>query len=156
MSLIRSDLQIALNDLYTLAQASAEQYQNMADFIDDQAIGHLLLTIADRRLALAEDLEAAIRQTDDLPTAPDSDRETSLQLMHRLQAFLSADQSQDILKQRLVAEQELLEQLAQVAQSPSAEHAGLDVSYQALLERFNLHVSETKQELRQHIDGETA
>lgn len=156
MSLMRSDLQIALNDLYTLAQASGEQYQNLADFIEDQAIGQLLLTIADRRLALAEDLEAAIRQTDDLPTAPDSDRETSLQLMHRLRAFLSADQSQDILKQRLMAEQELLEQLVQVAQSPSAEHAGLDASYQGLLARFNLHVRETKQELRQHIDAGAA
>ena len=111
MSILRSELQVALQELYRMARESVDHYQDAAEFVDDKTVTRLFTRIAGERDELARQLASAIRDTDDLPAAPDADREAGEQLIHRLHAWFTADQTQDVLAQRLKAEQELARQL---------------------------------------------
>lgn len=104
MNLLRTDLQTALHDLHVALQESIDNYQDAADFIEDSEVSELFDSIADEREALRSDVEQAIRQADDLPAAPDSEKEAGEQLIHRLQALFSRDQAADVIAQRLESE----------------------------------------------------
>ena len=137
MSILRSELQVALQELYRLAQESVDHYKDTAQFVDDEAATRLFIRIADEREAFARQLASAIRDTDDLPAAPDADREAGEQLVHRLHALFTADQTQDVLEQRLKAELELAQQL------DSNRSAAPEDVYQRLHDTFTRHVDDT-------------
>lgn len=147
MNMMRTELQTALNDLYVLVQESIDHYEDVAEFIEDDAAATLLKNIAEKRSVIGDELEQAIRDTDDLPSSPDADRETGFQLVQRLRALFSADQTQDILTQRLEAEIELGTQLQDL------RDAELEEPYQTLLGRFEQDVATAEQRLRKFIDG---
>lgn len=143
MGILRSEQQLALQGLYQLAQESVDHYRDSAEFVDDDAAAQLFTRIADEREALAGQLAQAIRDTDDLPAAPDADRETGEQLIHRLHAWFTADQTLDVLQQRLLAEEELAAALA------DNKHAISDPDYQHLHQQFASQVSNATQSLKQ-------
>lgn len=112
MGILRSEQQVALQGLYRLLQESADHYRDAAQFVDDAKAADLFTSIADGRDSLAEKVAQAIRDTGDLPAAPDADKETGEQLLHRLHAWFTADQTRDILEQRVQAEEDLTAVLA--------------------------------------------
>ncbi|WP_347332869.1 hypothetical protein [Marinimicrobium locisalis] len=104
MNLLRTDLQTALHDLHVALQESVDNYQDAADFVEDSDVSELFDSIADERESLRSEVEQAIRQADDLPAAPDSEKEAGEQLIHRLQSLFSRDQAAEIIAQRLESE----------------------------------------------------
>ncbi|MEX2333657.1 MAG: DUF2383 domain-containing protein [Pseudohongiella sp.] len=143
MSILRSQQQVALQELYRLAQESADHYRDSAEFVDNEAAAQLLNHIASERDQLAQQLAQAIRDTGDLPAAPNADREAGEQLIHRLHTWFTADQTRDVLEQRLKAEQALANILRE---NKDAENAD---DYQRLHEHFISQVENVTQKLAQ-------
>ncbi len=143
MSILRSERQVALQELNRMLLESIDHYRDSAEFVDDQHAAQLFTRIADQREPLAEQLARAIRETGDLPSAPDADVETGEQLLHRLHAWFTADQARDVLEQRLQAESTLAETLAE------NRHETPDSTYQALHQRFVSLVENATQALKE-------
>lgn len=143
MGILRSEQQVALQGLYRLAQESVDHYRDSAEFVEDSALMQLFTRIADQRESLAGSVGQAIRATDDLPAAPDADRETGEQLIHRLHAWFTADQTRDVLQQRLQAEEELATALTQSRDESS------DPTFRHLHQLFVEQVTDVTQTLRQ-------
>lgn len=116
MNLLRTDLQTALHDLHVAVQESIDNYQDASDFVEDRRASELFAAIAAEREPLRDEIEQAIRKADDLPAAPDSDREAGGQLLHRLQSLFSRDQTEDVIAQRLEGEA-ALEQVVEEGQA---------------------------------------
>ncbi|WP_341939067.1 hypothetical protein [Marinimicrobium sp. C2-29] len=104
MNLLRTDLQTALHDLHVAVQESIDNYRDASTFVEDRRASELFAAIAGEREPLQGEIEQAIRETDDLPAAPDSDREAGEQLLHRLHSLFSRDQTEDVIAQRLEGE----------------------------------------------------
>ena len=124
MSLLRTDLQMALNDLHVTLMESADYYSDAAGFLEGdahQTLCEQLQRLAEERSALAGKVEAAIRQSGDLPSVPDADRETGGEWLQRLEAVLDEDQAEHILAQRLEAEDNLLQELSAYTMAPVRE-----------------------------------
>lgn len=145
MSILRSEQQVALQELHRMAQKSVDHFEDSAEFVEDEAAAQLFKRLASEREQLAQQLAQAIRDTGDLPAAPDADREAGEQLIHRLHAWFTADQTQDVLEQRLNAEQEVLHTLH------DNKIASNDVDYQSLRQRFISQVENATQALKQAI-----
>ncbi|BFM19210.1 hypothetical protein [Gilvimarinus japonicus] len=111
MSVLRNDLQVALNDLHVALMESADHYRYAAEFVSDALTGELFETLAEARDLLADEAEEAIRDSGDLPSVPDVDRETGEQLLQRLEAVFSADEAADVMAQRLEGEAQFEELL---------------------------------------------
>ncbi len=144
MSILRSELQVALQALHRMAQESVDHYHDAAEFVDDEDTTCLFNRIADEREDFVRQLNAAIRDTGDLPAAPDADREAGEQLIHRLHALFTADQTQDVLEQRRKAELELAQQL-----DGNRSDAADDI-YRRLHDTFSRHVDDTIVLLNKH------
>ena len=89
MSVLRNDLQVALNDLHVALMQSADHYRYAAELVANELACQLFETIADSRDLLAKEAEEAIRDSGDLPSVPDVYRETGEQLLQRLEAVFS-------------------------------------------------------------------
>ncbi|MDO3386319.1 hypothetical protein QWI17_10760 [Gilvimarinus sp. SDUM040013] len=115
MSVLRNDVQVALNDLHVALLESADHYRYAAEFVTCELASELFKTLAEARDLLASEAEEAIRARGDLPSVPDPDRETGEQLLQRLEAFFSADEAADVMAQGLEREAEF-EQLLNAPQ----------------------------------------
>lgn len=111
MSILRNDTQVALNNLHVALMKSADHYRSAAEFLSDQPVSQLFESLANERDRLAKEAEEAIRESHDLPTIPDADRETVEQLVQRLKASFAADEVSDVLAQRLKFEAQLEQEL---------------------------------------------
>ena len=109
MTLLRNDVQLALNDLHRALRYSVDQYRDAAEFLDDSEASAFCDKLAKEREALASEVAAEIRSRGDLPAAPDSDREAGEQLLQRLETLFSADQTREVLERRRDAEREFMQ-----------------------------------------------
>jgi|SRR5688572_14194771 len=108
MNLIRTEQQVALNDLLVAAEKSADLLRDAAKFLDDDNTEHELEQLAERREMVAQGLRSAIYALDDMPSAPDPDAENTEKLLHRISAMISGEKSQETtLRQRLTTEEHL-------------------------------------------------
>lgn len=108
MTLIRDERETALNDLHMAFRHSADNYRDAAEFLDDPDASHRCEAIARERDALADSAADEIRALGELPSVPDRDRETGEQLLQRLGAMFSPDETSRVLEQRRDADRELL------------------------------------------------
>lgn len=102
--MLRSELQIALNDVEVALQEAADGHEWAADFVPDPELSGLLREIAAERRALSEALGEQLIELGDLPRAPDSDLETVRDLVSRIRAAFSPDERQALLEDRAAAE----------------------------------------------------
>ena len=115
MNLIRTQQQVALNDLLVATEKSADLLRDAAQFLDGTGMEHELAQLADRRDMVTRDLQQAIRALDDMPSAPDPDAESTEKLLHRISAIFSGEKSRETtLRQRLTTEEHLTTLLADV------------------------------------------
>lgn len=121
MNLIRNERQAALNDLLVAVEKSSDHYRDAVNYLKSSYPSNELRQIARQRDQMALRIEQAIRQADDLPSAPDEDRETFEKLLHRMHASISEDEILDLLQQRLAAEQDFLAMIDQSRQGDWAE-----------------------------------
>ena len=140
MNLLRTDKEVALNDLLVASRESIDHYQDAVEYLDYDHVTPVLRMIMQERLGFIERIEQAIRALGDLPSVPDPDRETGEMLLHHITAALSSDTATQILEQRLKAERHLLE-LVQVCRA-----AGLDDEHGPLLR-------ELEQQIHTAIEG---
>jgi len=151
MSIIRNDRQLALNDLVVAIKELADHYQDSADFLDDEATSSHLEKFAKQHLLLTTRLERAIRAEDDLPSVPDLDRETGSFLFEHISASLSADETIEVVEQRMQEEIELGELIEK------AKDAGLGDTHEKLLidleENNRLILHSLRNLLKHHTDS---
>ena len=107
MSLLRSDLQVALRDLHLALQESVDHYRDAAEFVHQQSAAAAFSAIAQQREQLADTFAQAIRAADDLPSVPDPELESGEQFINHLTNLFAADEIDGLREQRLESEQRL-------------------------------------------------
>lgn len=147
MSIMRTEYQVALQDLHERILESVDHYRDSARFVEEEQAALLFRGIADEREAFASRVADVIREAGDLPAAPDADRETGEQLIHRLHAWFSSDQTRDVIEQRLDAEVDLANWLvAQRGHSHNEVHRDL-------LDGLEQQTGEVQSRLREALEG---
>lgn len=146
MSIIRNDTQVALNDLHVALQRSSDHYLDAAKFLQDEHASELCRRLAAEREQLISAVEQAVRESGELPSVPDKDRETGEELLERLESLFSADQTREVLQKRLDTERELRALLDE------PEMAVLDEHYAELKERCRKRVDDAVRALAERID----
>src|SRR5690606_25542466 len=99
MSIIRSDKEVALNDLLVAARESVDHYQDAADFLQEHDVSKAFINIAMGREPLLSQIENAIRALGDLPSVPDPDKETGAMLIQHAGALLTDNYVSDVIEQ---------------------------------------------------------
>ncbi|WP_444909274.1 hypothetical protein [Microbulbifer sp. TRSA005] len=145
MTLIRTEIQAALNDLFMLISRSEEDYRAAAGQLEEKSAANFLNTITKRRQVLADKLERAIRAEDSLPSEPDRDLKAGEQLLQSFAPLLAEDKTKEIFKKRQDADRELLARLN------DDELSALDKSHKALKEACRTQLEETLAELAQRL-----
>lgn len=105
--MLRSELQIALNDVEVACQEAADGHEWAADFVPDPQLADFLRETAGQRRALADALAEQLVGLGDLPREPDSDLETVRDLVARIKAAFSPDERSALLEDRAAAETHL-------------------------------------------------
>lgn len=108
MSILRSDTQVALNELHRALQESADQYEYAAGILQNVAANEACKRLSEERRALADRVADEIRQSGELPGEPDPDREAAEQIRERFEALIGEDEVSAVLSHRLHGEEELL------------------------------------------------
>jgi hypothetical protein len=129
MNIIRSDKQVALNDLLVAAKETVDHYQEAPDLIEDSSVNTIFSSIAQGRKPLIDQLENAIRALGDLPSAPDPDKETGTMLLHHAGALLTEDYLATFVDQRLRAEEQLAELINVARITGLEEYCGLLINH---------------------------
>lgn len=146
MGLFLSDEQVALNELHAASQQTADHYRDAADFLDDQQVADELREIAQLRDDIVLRLEEVIRATGDLPSVPNADKEGIEQLIHRIRAALSPDETQEVLRQSLTIEQSLQEQAEALRQDALAQN------YDELFYEFSANLETVRERINKLLD----
>ena len=107
MNLLRTDKEVALNDLLVASRETVDHYQDAVEYLNDDHITPVLRMIMQERQGFIQRIEQAIRALGDLPSVPDPDRETGEMLLHHVTAALSSDTATQILEQRINAQRAL-------------------------------------------------
>lgn len=147
MSLLRSDLQTALQNLHVSLQESADNLRDLAEFIEDTEATALLERLARSRDGLVDEIAQAIREAGDLPAAPNTEREAGEHLIHRIRALFAADQTANLLRQCLEAEAHLHQVLSE------CDELNPGRPYPHWRERVNDHLADTRERLHHSLKG---
>ncbi|MBC6905452.1 hypothetical protein DWB84_08290 [Saccharophagus sp. K07] len=152
MTFIRTDEQVALNDLLVAIQKSADLLRDAASFLDDANTEHELLQLAERREMVSADLARAIRALDDMPSAPDPDAEATEKLLQRISAIFSGEKSQQAVLQQRLQTEERLSALLEDVQGRNVGRQFDDLLYEVKesIREVTLHLKELMR--RCHVD----
>lgn len=142
MTFLRTDKEVALNDLLIASEETIDHYRDAAEFLEDANIVHAFKAIVLQRESFIAGLTKAVRALGDLPSMPDPDKETGVKLMHRAGAFLSENHVAEILRQRIESELQLTDFVE------AGREAGLDGSCSTLLDEMAEHVAQTIAQLK--------
>ncbi|MGH6942590.1 MAG: DUF2383 domain-containing protein [Geminicoccaceae bacterium] len=105
--MLRSELQIALNDLEVACQQAADGHESAAGTVVDEELAATLRAFAAQHREAGEILGDRLRDLGDLPSTPDTDLETIKDILSRVKAALSPDERQSLLEDRVAAEAKL-------------------------------------------------
>lgn len=134
--LLRNQQQLALNQVETLCIEAADHYEAAAHQTDDPKLVELFEELAEHRNRLAAELATHIRAMDDLPQAPDPDRETADDVLSAIKSFFSADGRETLIEDREEFEHRVAEAAQAALQQPMPESTKL------LLGRIVAHAEE--------------
>lgn len=132
-----SDTEVALNELLVACRESVDHYQDAIKLVEQSEVANSFRDIANNRKLFFSRLASAIRELGDLPSAPDPDKEASEMIIHHLGAALSPDYSEEVLGQRIAAE-EHIKTLIDNTRATEINETG-----RALLDDLSQHVEET-------------
>lgn len=132
-----SDTEVALNELLVACRESIDHYQDATELVERSDIGQTFLDIVKHRKLVLARLESAIRELGDLPAVPDPDKEAGEMALHHLGAAVSADYTEEVLAQRINAEENILT-LTHAANATEANKSCTEV-----LNDLSKHIDET-------------
>lgn len=112
-----SDTEVALNELLVACRESIDHYQDATKLVEKSEIATGFHTIANQRKLLCKRLAETIRDLGDLPSVPDPDKEAGAMIIHHLGAALSPDYTNQILTQRITAEEHIMELIDKAQES---------------------------------------
>ena len=136
--LLRNQQQLALNQVETLCIEAADHYDAAARQTGDAKLVTLFEELAEHRNRLAEELAHHIRAMDDLPQAPDPDREKADDIISAVKSFFSEDTEDSLIQDR----EEFEYRLAQAAQA--ALEQTMPQTTMELLGRIVAHAEEAR------------
>ncbi len=142
MSLLRTDAQVAIDDLLVAIEDSAEKYYDAAEFLDVAAVAAVMQWIGDQRQELAARFDRALRSLGERPSVPDPERQSLEKLAQHLNAAMAHARVAPVLEQRLAAEQHLARLAA------DARGAGLDDDCRELVDALAEHVAVVTERLQ--------
>jgi hypothetical protein len=106
--MLRTELQVALNDVIVACHEAADGHETAADVIPDAGLAARLRAFAGERRDAAEALGEHLRALGDLPGVPDSDLEALRDLVSRFRSALSPEEWRILLDDRIQAEQHVV------------------------------------------------
>lgn len=142
MSILRTDAQVAAQELLVAVSETADFYAEFAEYVEESALQSELQAIAQQRESYIEPLVAVVRSLHDLPKTPDADQELGKVLWGKLSASLSSSPTTTILEELLQAEDHLV---SLIENSRVTELKGQE---EGLLNSISEHVSGTADRLR--------
>jgi len=129
MSLLREEREIALTDAVVALKDAALQLEDEAGVVADEPVAALFRALAGEHRAMAAELDAELRRLGYKTREPDPDAEAGKELLARVKAALSADQTRTLLQEREAGEEAVaaaLDAARQAADLPEESRALLD------------------------------
>lgn len=129
-SVLRDEREVSLNRLLVASRALAESYAGLRKPLDsdDASAARLFATLAEERSRAADELERHVRGLEELPAAPDPERQLLSLLSSRAKGAFSADRTRALAEDRAAAERDL------AACAESALEQDLSAATRALLQ----------------------
>jgi len=141
-----SDTEVALNELLVACRESVDHYQDAIKLVEQHEIATTFQSVANQRKLFCNRLEEAIRELGDLPSVPDPDKEVGEMIIHHLGAALSVDYTNDVLTQRITAEEHIMELIRNAGETNANE------ANKNLLRELSKHTEETIKTLSSTIN----
>jgi YegS/Rv2252/BmrU family lipid kinase len=94
--MFRDDRAVALDEAAVAVRDAQQQYEHFANFVEDGGNEAFFRRLAESRRGLADELEEAVRENDELPMSPDPDREALEEFLNWIRSTL-ADQKAAVL-----------------------------------------------------------
>lgn len=146
MTMIRTEKQVALQNLLVTLSETIELYEDAAQYLVGAELSKTLSEIVGKRKVLISSLQNAVRDSGDLPATPDPDKETLKKLLAHLYATLADDTAAQTLRNCITAEDQLSIELAECRQ------AGLEAQYSQLLIETADNIASTKMQLQNLLE----
>lgn len=105
MSLLREEREIALTDAAVALKDAAAQFGDEAGVVPDGAVAALFRELAAEHRAMAAELDAELRRLGYKTREPDPDVEVGKELLARVKAALSDDETRTLLQEREAGEE---------------------------------------------------
>lgn len=104
MSWLRSDQEVALNEIARTLRAAAERHAASAERVEDEGLRSLLRDLAARRQQFADEL---VRQSEAEAALPDADAEFFRDVVSKVKAALAGDADATIAAEALKDEENI-------------------------------------------------
>lgn len=141
MSIIRTDEQADALEILKLIIETADFYRAMGDLLTQDNVNHPLFDIADERETFIAPFQKVVKELDELPAAPDSDKELVEEIAGKLTQLLSADVQNAIFDRCLKKDAVLAEVVDNTALGEQS------AEFRKLLEALTEHLSDTEKRL---------
>lgn len=138
MSIIRTDEQADALEILKLIIETDDFYRAMGELLTEENVHHPLFEIAKEREAYTEPFRKVVKQLDELPEAPDSDKELVDELGGRITKLLSADSKTSIFE-KCLKKDDLLAEV--ISNTTLGEHS---TEIKKLLDSLYDHLTKTK------------
>ena len=141
MSIIRTDEQADALEILKLIIETADFYRAMGDLLTQDNVNHPLFDIADEQETFIAPFQKVVKELDELPAAPDSDKELVEEIAGKITQLLSADVQNAIFDRCLKKDAVLAEVVDNTALGEQS------AEFRKLLEALTEHLSDTEKRL---------
>ncbi|MBL4835668.1 MAG: hypothetical protein JKY26_17095 [Pseudomonas sp.] len=142
MSIIRTDEQADAQEILKAVLKTAHFYRAMNEELAHDPVGGVLSDVANEREAFVVPFEQLVKQLDELPADPDSDREWFEELGGKIAKLLSADSKAAVLDKCMEKDNALAELL------DGAEEGDKSPEFKRLIDSLEEHLADTRARLR--------
>lgn len=142
MNILRNEKQTALQGLLIALQETTDMFRDTADYVDEQSLSQELESIARDREGFVQPVGDLLREHDDLPSAPDQERESAKKLLSRLRSSVDSNPLGEILLERDKDEELVKEALGQ------CRKIGLEEECGKLLQDIDKHIIQSHEQLQ--------
>jgi hypothetical protein len=107
MNIRRSGVMIAVNEAIVACRKAAHQHHLGADTSSDTKLALELHALGQQRTREADELARLVEERDDVPAAPQAERELIAEVISRAKAILSSDEERSLVEDSLSKEEAL-------------------------------------------------